>query len=111
LGITYSEKTNLHENDRWDDEVERRMHLPENRDKRVAVHYENLDDEIRFLIIDEGNGFDWKPYLEIDPSRVFDTHGRGIAMAVKVSFDSIQYQNSGNEVLVTIKQPSTSKSS
>jgi CheY-like chemotaxis protein/anti-sigma regulatory factor (Ser/Thr protein kinase) len=104
LGITYDEKTDLYENDQWKAEVERRLLLPENRDKQVVVQYEHLDGELRFLITDQGEGFDWKPYLEIDPARVFDTHGRGIAMAAKVSFDSIQYQNRGNEVLIIIKQ-------
>ncbi len=80
------------------------MLLPENQAKRVIVEYECLDDEVRFLITDEGKGFDWKLYMEVDPNRVFDTHGRGIAMAAKISFDSIQYKNCGNEVLAIIKR-------
>jgi CheY-like chemotaxis protein len=107
LGITYSEKTVLNEKDQWKQEVHRRLQLPENSDKRVIVEYEKRDDELTFLIIDEGVGFDWEPYMEIDPNRVFDTHGRGIAMALKVSFDSIKYQNSGNEVLAIIKRSSS----
>ncbi|MBF0379971.1 MAG: response regulator [Magnetococcales bacterium] len=109
LGITYREKTILNEKDRWKQEVNRRLQLPENLNKKVVVEYEKLDDELRFLIVDEGEGFDWEPYMEIDPSRVFDTHGRGIAMALKVSFDSINYQNKGNEVLAVIKRNSDDK--
>ncbi len=104
LGITYAEKTKLFENDCWNEEVERRLNLPENRDKRVRVQYETVGDERHFLIVDEGEGFDWKPYLEIDPNRVFDSHGRGIAMASKVGFGIIEYRNKGNEVLVTVSQ-------
>ncbi|MBF0195299.1 MAG: response regulator [Magnetococcales bacterium] len=104
LGITYSEKSELNETDQWKQEVERRLQLPENINKSVVVEYEKLDEELRFFIVDEGKGFDWEPYMEIDPNRVFDSHGRGIAMALKVSFDSITYQNSGNEVLAVVKR-------
>lgn len=43
-------------------------------------------------ITDQGEGFAWERYLEMDPSRAFDTHGRGIAMARMISFDSVEYR-------------------
>lgn len=103
LGISYDEKSTLHVNNQWIDEVQRRLALPEYQDKYVTVTYERTTQEIRFLIADQGKGFDWKPYLTIDPSRVFDSHGRGIAMAGKISFDRIEYRNRGNEVLAVIR--------
>ena len=54
-------------------------------------------------IKDEGKGFAWQDYLEMDPNRAFDTHGRGIAMARMLSLDSVEYRGSGNEVVATIK--------
>ncbi|MBF0455427.1 MAG: response regulator [Magnetococcales bacterium] len=105
LGITYSEKTQLYEDDLWCEEVAKRLKHPENRKKRVRVHFEGRGDELRFLISDEGKGFDWEPYLELDPARVFDTHGRGIAIARKESFDSVHYLKAGNEVLAIINRP------
>ena len=34
--------------------------------------------------------------------RAFDTHGRGIAMANRLSFSHIEYRGSGNEVVGTV---------
>ncbi|MFN2441791.1 MAG: response regulator, partial [Thermoanaerobaculia bacterium] len=59
LGITYEEKSTLKHRDEWSDEVERRLALPENADKRVTVRYARTGDESRFTITDEGEGFDW----------------------------------------------------
>ena len=85
------------------DEVERRLTLPENRGKRVDVQFIRSDDELRFVICDRGNGFEWTRYLDIDPRRAFDRHGRGILMARHVSFSSIDYRGCGNEVVATVR--------
>ena len=50
-------------------------------------------------------GFDWKAYLEFSAERVFDLHGRGIAMSKAVSFDSLEYQGNGNTVVALVKLP------
>ncbi|MBF0138827.1 MAG: hypothetical protein HQL74_00960 [Magnetococcales bacterium] len=46
---------------------------------------------------------DNEPYLDFNPERMLDTHGRGIAIAFKASFDDVRYLGSGNEVECTIK--------
>ncbi len=99
LGITYEEKTALNANGTWDAEVKRRLALPEYAHKRVELRFERDQHEIRFTVRDEGPGFDWKRYLEVDPQRAFDNHGRGIAMARRLSFDAIEYRGAGNEVV------------
>jgi anti-sigma regulatory factor (Ser/Thr protein kinase) len=58
---------------------------------------------IVFSIVDEGQGFDWRNYLDLDPRRAFDPNGRGIAMARSLSFESMEYNERGNEVRVTIR--------
>jgi CheY-like chemotaxis protein len=103
LGITYEEKSKLYESGGWNDEVERRLSLKENASKRAIVSFERTDDAIRFVIRDQGQGFDWHGYMQIDPQRAFDTHGRGIAMANRLSFSRIEYRGSGNEVVGTIE--------
>jgi anti-sigma regulatory factor (Ser/Thr protein kinase) len=75
--------------------------LPENAEKKAFVTFERNDNELRFVVKDQGNGFDWHKYLEMSPERVFDNHGRGIAMAKTISFDRIDYQGNGNEVHAT----------
>jgi DNA-binding response OmpR family regulator len=104
LGITYKEKSELIEQDKWLIEVERRMQLPENISKSVTVQVKNLNSEIRFLIQDQGPGFRWQSFLELSPERAFDAHGRGIAVAMKLSFDRIEYLGIGNRVLAVIRK-------
>jgi anti-sigma regulatory factor (Ser/Thr protein kinase) len=102
LGITYEEKTDLNRLGTWEDEIERRLALPQNVDKLVHVHYEKDEDEIILTISDEGTGFDWQRYLDIDPERATDTHGRGIAMSRLMSFDAVRYEGKGNMVTCVV---------
>jgi len=106
LGITYEEKSELLSQDAWRQEVDRRTKLPEHADKRVKIHVERTPEGITFVIEDMGPGFDWKPYLEFSPDRVFDSHGRGIAIAGNYSFESIEYMGNGNKVRAVIKSGS-----
>jgi len=102
LGITYEDKSKLYASGGWSDEVQRRLRLPENAGKYAEVAFEREDQAIRFVIRDQGTGFDWRSYLQVDPQRAFDTHGRGIAMANRLSFSHIEYRGRGNEVIGTI---------
>ncbi len=102
LGITYEEKKHLMEKDEWSTEIERRILVPENASKKVIVKFERSDNDIRFLIQDQGQGFDWRPFMELSTERAFDPNGRGIHMARLLSFDSIQYIGKGNEVITVI---------
>lgn len=102
LGITYEEKSAMNTKEEWYAELDRRMHLPENAAKRVELRYERDEHEIRFIIRDEGDGFEWQRFFDIDPRRVFDAHGRGIVMARGLSFTTIEYRGTGNEVVAKI---------
>ncbi|MBF0349351.1 MAG: response regulator [Magnetococcales bacterium] len=98
LGITYEDKSNLSDPVDWEQEIKRRMLLAEYRDKKVHVTYERTCKELQITIRDEGPGFDWKPFLTFDPERMFDTHGRGIALALGIAFNTVQFMGSGNTV-------------
>lgn len=102
LGVTYAEKAALVMENRWFDEIERRLNLESNRDKFVSVNVSRQGPLIEVLIKDQGAGFDWHKYLEIDPDRIFDPHGRGIAMSRMMSFETMEYQGNGNTVRVTL---------
>lgn len=104
LGISYEEKSSLKRSDRWQEEISRRLQLPENAGKRVDVTFERDGSTIRICITDQGEGFDWSRYLDFDPARAFDPNGRGIAMARLGSFQDLQYQGKGNVVLATISE-------
>lgn len=103
LGITYEEKSELRDHEQWMAEVQRRLALPENAAKRVRIEYVKTGEESRFTIRDEGSGFDWRRFLEIDPARAMHTHGRGIAVARRFSFDALEYNEAGNEVVARVK--------
>ena len=100
LGITYDDKTEYVDRGTWDTEIGRRLALPEHADKDVTVEIKRYPNKMTVLIADQGPGFDFKKYLELDESRALDNHGRGIVMA-KMYLD-FQYLGSGNKVLVAL---------
>ena len=100
LGITYEEKSKLLEEGRWVAEVERRLVLPANNAKFVEVRIRRDQGQILVEIEDQGPGFDFLKYITFDETRVFDTHGRGIAMATNAL--GVQYLDKGNRVRVTV---------
>lgn len=103
LEIGYDKKTELIDTNTWYEEIERREDLKEYADRSVSVILERDDEEVRVRIEDEGQGFDWTQYMEIDPARALDTHGRGIAQANKISFDTLTYSDKGNSVTAVSK--------
>jgi DNA-binding response OmpR family regulator len=105
LGITCSEKSALLREDRMAEELRRRHALPENVLRRVTLRFERSADELLFEVRDEGKGFDYKKYLELDPERAFEPNGRGIALARMLSFGRLEYQGVGNVVVAAIKIP------
>ncbi len=103
LEISYEEKTHLLMSRQWHEEIENRLRDPRYQDRVVQVNFRKEASRIILTICDEGKGFDWQPYLEIQPERVFHLHGRGIAMARRISFDSLDYKGCGNCVEATVK--------
>lgn len=103
LGVSYHEKSRLLREGKWEEEIERRLALPENSEKKVSVLLEHLPNEVSVTIIDCGEGFDWKSYLEMSPERAFDPNGRGIAMSKMMSFDVMEYLGKGNKVVATVR--------
>jgi len=102
LGISYHEKTQLTSSGKLHQEIKRRLLRAENHNKWVDVTFERLNNTIELTITDAGPGFDWKNYMEIDPNRVVDNHGRGIAISNMLYFDKLEYVSPGNQVVCTI---------
>ena len=103
LGISYDDKTRLMDENIWREEVERRLQLPEYADKKLTVIFEKKDDTYYLQVTDQGDGFNWKSFLEFDPSRASHNHGRGIAMANMIAFDRLVYNEKGNQVTAIMK--------
>lgn len=98
LGITYKEKTKLIKAGNWKDEINTRLQQDDYKDKYTSIKFSRDDSGIKLMIKDQGSGFDYKKYLKVDPTRAFDPHGRGIAVAAMISFDKVEFIGNGNEV-------------
>ncbi|MDX2506185.1 MAG: response regulator [Gammaproteobacteria bacterium] len=103
LDIGYEDKSQLVVKGGWKDEVDRRLQLPEYKDKKVHVSFKREGHMNIILIEDEGQGFEWKDFLKFDPERAFDSHGRGIAMAMIRGVDEINYQGCGSRVELIVQ--------
>ncbi len=103
LAIGFEEKSRLLAASGLEEEIRRRLSAPEYIGRRVQVDFAQDAAEMRVTITDEGSGFDWRPYLEIEPGRATRAHGRGIAKANLLSFDHLRYEGRGNRVQVAAR--------
>lgn len=103
LKIGYDEKSRLTAQGEWINEVKKRLTSDEHKDKKVVVHFKKEKNINRIFIEDEGAGFEWQGFLELDPERAIDSHGRGIAMAKMHSLDEINFQGCGNKVEIIVQ--------
>jgi len=98
LGITYADKTRLVMEGAWRAEVERRLELAEFAGRYGTLELEADQNRIEVTITDTGSGFDHSRYMDLDSGRAMDPHGRGIATARLMSFDTIAFRGRGNIV-------------
>jgi hypothetical protein len=105
LNITYMEKLELVNTNSWQREVERRLELKENSDKRVMLTFEDDGQFITITIKDQGKGFNWIEYMDFDPMRMrSDPHGKGIAITRVTCFPNLEYKGNGSEVVCRISR-------
>lgn len=98
LAISYDDKSRYLKEGTLIEEIQGRLESPEFRDRRVRVSYDRDASSIRFMITDDGIGFDFDHYLQMSPERALSSHGRGIAMARAICFGSVEYFAPGNRV-------------
>lgn len=103
LGITYEEKSALMESPHgWWKEVEKRSKIEPYRGRKVSVELHNAPEALRFVIQDEGQGFDHANLP--DPTTAGHLlHGRGVLIA-RVHMDEVQYNPDGNRVTLIKKK-------
>jgi len=107
LAIDYGRKTELIDAQNWESEIDRLLGVSEHKDKKVSVTVLKPDEKLEFRISDEGGGFEWQNYIDLEPDRARDLHGRGIALANKISFDSLTYEDNGATAIATVPIVST----
>lgn len=107
LEVQYKKKNDEVNQTEWEKEVLKKEHLPENKNKKVNISILKNKEEIKLTIEDQGKGFNWRKYLELDPSNALRGYGRGIALANKISFDKIEFNKVGNRVTAIVLNTST----
>jgi CheY-like chemotaxis protein len=98
LGIGFDRKGELLQSGMWHDEVSRRLQASDFRNREGVLRVSVDAEEVRFTIRDEGDGFDWRPYLEMPPSNGGHINGRGIALARKLAFPHLAFHEGGRVV-------------
>lgn len=99
LNISYQEKTHLIQTNCLQAEINHRQKLPKYFKKIVTVEFERKSNFLQFTIRDMGEGFDCTPYLDFSVERAMDSHGRGVMIANKLSFDELFYEDNGCTVV------------
>jgi DNA-binding response OmpR family regulator/anti-sigma regulatory factor (Ser/Thr protein kinase) len=101
LGIGFDRKGELLQAGIWHDELARRLQAADRRNREGVLHVKVDAEEVRFTIRDDGDGFDWRPYLDMPVSAGDHINGRGIALARKLAFPSLLYREGGRVVQAT----------
>lgn len=107
LGIGYDMKAALCRDGRWREEIDQRLRHPGYFERMAEVTLTRKDGGIYIVVTDQGDGFDWKSFLKINPTRAGDAHGRGIAMANSISFDKLTYNDKGNKAVAYVADTSS----
>lgn len=100
LGIDHAEKRRLILAGEWQSKIHALLAAPENKEKFATLTIERFEDRVEATIHDQGAGFDFHAYAGIDPLKVTDLNGRGIAIARLMSFDEVIYMGAGSTVRV-----------
>lgn len=106
LELDYAHKTALQkEEGQWEAEVEKRLADNTLGQRAVRIAFERTAEALTFTIEDQGHGFDWQQYvLGTQSDHLRSTHGRGILIAQKLSFDSVEFLARGNCVRAKINR-------
>ena len=68
------------------------------QERQIEVEARITGEEARFMITDEGSGFDWSDLPDpTDPQNLLKVSGRGV-MLMRTFMDDVSYNESGNQV-------------
>ncbi len=95
LEISYKDKTEwLNNGGNMIDLIEKRSRDPKYADRKIKITYSFAKNASKFIIHDDGNGFDWRA---VQAAKEEECHGRGIALSRQV-MKYLTYNEKGNEV-------------
>lgn len=81
--------------------IQERAKDPRFAKRRIKISYNIGRTASKFTIRDDGNGFDWRSYMDKKMADDSMLHGRGISLSKNV-VQSLTYNEKGNEVTFTI---------
>lgn len=102
LGFGYHEKGSLKRAGRWEKALSARLKDPGYAERYARVEVRREDGDLVFTVYDNGSGFDWREYVEIDMQRLLAPNGRGIALAHMAGFSDIMFLGNGNRVRMSL---------
>jgi CheY-like chemotaxis protein/anti-sigma regulatory factor (Ser/Thr protein kinase) len=98
LEISFVEKCRAIEDNAYDDLLTNRLSNPTFSHRRVTIDYQMMQDELYYIIKDEGRGFDWRRQTNTDAvENLLNPCGRGIFLA-RLYLDHVEFKEPGNEV-------------
>jgi YesN/AraC family two-component response regulator len=101
LGISYEEKSESIQNNKYLDLLESRSSQPDRKQKRVFIDCTIDHMELSVEIRDQGEGFDFHEFAGTESrEEILRAHGRGIFLA-SLYFDRIEYVEPGNTVTIS----------
>lgn len=98
LRFGYQEKAHLLASGQWNAALEARGNDPAYAKGAVEATITRRPEGLLLAVQDPGPGFDWRSFLDVDPSRSAALNGRGIARARNHVFHQLAYNAAGNEV-------------
>jgi len=111
-GIGYEEKSAwIESGKKIIDLIQEKLSNSESASRMITYSYEIHRDYSDFFIEDQGDGFNWREYVQPDNETVYTTvSGRGIAMA-RSSSARLEYNGKGNRVRCSIDHQELSSNS
>jgi CheY-like chemotaxis protein len=86
--------------------IDERRSQPPYRDRKTLVRFSLTPDEARFIVRDEGPGFDVAPLARSDdPAAITHEGGRGLVL-MRTFMDEVSYNAAGNEVTMIKRRAS-----
>jgi anti-sigma regulatory factor (Ser/Thr protein kinase) len=85
---------------KYEELANKRMNEEKYRNRRVIVSFEQNNGVIKYVVSDDGDGFNWRKIPEPDSEEMFSFPGRGI-MLMKFYYHAVEWNEKGNEITLT----------
>lgn len=90
-------------------EVYGRLHKAAFAKRKVEIVVARREDGVMAMVTDEGRGFDWRQFIDVNPSLANAETGRGIPRARHIAFDKLSYNEKGNQAVALMLHSRTLK--